>query len=89
MYPKTKYQQKIIAGRKSLKLNRVIVRNFVTYLFCWFCIGIYNYGLAQTEDTSSEEKINSIRLGYQKIQELINSQPVSTFALDEQKQKEF
>ena len=88
MYPKTKYQQKIIAGRKSLKLKRIIVLCFAICLFCWFSIGIHNYGLAQTEDASPEEKIDSIRLVSQKIQELVKSQPVSTFVLDEQKQKE-
>ena len=87
MYPKTKYQQKIIAGRKSLKLKRIIVLCFAICLFCWFSIGIHNYGLAQTEDASSEEKIDSIRLVGQKIQELVKSQPVSTFVLDELKQK--
>ena len=87
MYPKTKYQQKIIAGRKSLKIKRIIVLCFAICLFCWFSIGIHNYGLAQTEDASSEEKIDSIRLVGQKIQELIKSQPVSTFVLDELKQK--
>ena len=87
MYPKTKYQQKIIAGRKNLKLERIIVLCFAICLFCWFSIGIHNYGLAQTEDASSEEKIDSIRLVDQKIQELIKSQPVSTFVLDELKQK--
>ena len=87
MYPKTKYQQKIIAGRKSLKLKRIIVLCFTICLFCWFSIGIHNYGLAQTEDASSEEKIDSIRLVGQKIQELVKSQPVSTFVLDELKQK--
>ena len=87
MYPKTKHQQKIIAGRKSLKLKRIIVLCFAICLFCWFSIGIHNYGLAQTEDASSEEKIDSIRLVGQKIQELVKSQPVSTFVLDELKQK--
>ena len=87
MYPKTKYQQKIIAGRKSLKLKRIIVRCFAICLFCWFSIGIDNYGLAQTEDASPEEKIDSIRLVSQKIQELVKSQPVSTFALNELKQR--
>lgn len=87
MYPKTKYQQKIIAGRKSLKLKRIIVLCFAICLFCWFSIGIDNYGLAQTEDASSEEKIDSIRLVSQKIQELVKSQPVSTFALNELKQR--
>ena len=87
MYPKTKYQQKIIAGRKSLKLKRIIVLCFAICLFCWFSIGIHNYGLAQTEDASPEEKIDSIRLVSQKIQELVKSQPVSTFVLDELKQK--
>ena len=87
MYPKTKYQQKNIAGRKSLKLKRIIVLCFAICLFCWFSIGIHNYGLAQTEDASSEEKIDSIRLVGQKIQELVKSQPVSTFVLDELKQK--
>ena len=87
MYPKTKYQQKIIAGRKSLKLKRIIVRCFAICLFFWFSIGIYNYGLAQTEDVSPEEKIDSIRLVSQKIQELVKSQPVSTFVLDKLKQK--
>ena len=87
MYPKTKYQQKIIAGRKSLKLKRIIVLCFAICLFCWFSIGIHNYGLAQTEDASSEEKIDSIRLVSQKIQELVKSQPVSTFVLDKLKQK--
>lgn len=87
MYPKTKYQQKIIAGRKSLKLKRIIVLCFAICLFCWFSIGIHNYGLAQTEDASSEEKIDSIRLVGQKIQELVKSQPVSTFVLDELRQK--
>ena len=87
MYPKTKYQQKIIAGRKSLKLKRIIVRCFAICLFFWFSIGIDNYGLAQTEDASSEEKIDSIRLVNQKIQKLVKSQPVSTFVLDELKQK--
>tara|TARA_B100001179_G_scaffold3197_1_gene2228 strand:- start:1167 stop:1601 length:435 start_codon:yes stop_codon:yes gene_type:complete len=87
MYPKTKYQQKIIAGRKSLKLKRIIVLCFAICLFCWFSIGIHNYGLAQTEDASSEEKIDSIRLVGQKIQELVKNQPVSTFVLDELKQK--
>ena len=48
---------------------------------------MHNYGLAQTEDASSEEKIDSIRLVSQKIQELVKSQPVSTFVLDELKQK--
>ena len=87
MYPKTKYQQKIIAGRKSLKLKRIIVLCFAICLFCWFSIGIHNYGLAQTEDASPEEKIDSIRLVSQKIQELVKSQPVSTFALNELKQR--
>ena len=87
MYPKTKYQQKIIAGRKSLKLKRIIVLCFAICLFCWFSIGIHNYGLAQTDNASSEEKIDSIRLVGQKIQELVKSQPVSTFVLDELKQK--
>ena len=87
MYPKTKYQQKIIAGRKSLRIKRIIVLCFAICLFCWFSIGIHNYGLAQTEDASSEEKIDSIRLVGQKIQELVKSQPVSTFVLDELKQK--
>ena len=87
MYPKTKYQQKIIAGRKSLKLKRIIVRCFAICSFCWFSIGIDNYGLAQTEDVSPEEKIDPIRLVSQKIQELVKSQPVSTFALNELKQK--
>ena len=87
MYPKTKYQQKIIAGRKSLKLKRIILLCFAICLFCWFSIGIDNYGLAQTEDASSEEKIDSIRLVGQKIQELVKRQPVSTFVLDELKQK--
>ena len=87
MYPKTKYQQKIIAGRKSLKLKRIIVLCFAICLFCWFSIGIHNYGLAQTEDASSEEKIDPIRLVSQKIQELVKSQPVSTFVLDELRQK--
>ena len=48
---------------------------------------MHNYVLAQTEDTSSEEKIDSIRLVAQKIQELVKIQPVSTFVLDELKQK--
>ena len=87
MYPKTIYQQKIIAGRKSLKLKRIIVLCFAICLFCWFSIGIHNYGLAQTEDASSKEKIDSIRFVGQKIQELVKSQPVSTFVLDELKQK--
>ena len=87
MYPKTKYQQKIIAGRKSLKLKRIIVLCFAICLFCWFGIGISNYVLAQTENASSEEKIDSFRLESQKIQELIKSQPVATFVLDEQRQK--
>ena len=87
MYPKTKYQQKIIAGRKSLKLKRIIVRCFAICFFCWFSIGIDNYGLAQTEDASPEEKIDSIRLVSQKIQELIKSQPASTFVLDNLKKK--
>ena len=87
MYPKTKYQQKIIAGRKSLILKRVIVLCFAICLFCMFSIGMHNYALAQTEDASSEEKIDSIRLVGQKIQELVKSQPVSTFVLDELKQK--
>ena len=87
MYPKTKYQQKIIAGRKSLKLKRIIVLCFAICLFCMFIMGMHNYGLAQTEDASSEEKIDSIRLVGQKIQELVKSQPVSTFVLDELKQK--
>ena len=87
MYPKTKYQQKIIAGRKSLKLKRIIVLCFAICLFCMFSIGMHNYGLAQTEDASSEEKIDSFYLESQKIQELIKSQLVSTFVLDEQKQK--
>ena len=87
MYPKTKYQQKIIAGRKSLKLNRVTFRCFTFCLFCLFSIGIGNYGLAQTEDASSEEKIDPIRLEAQKIQELVKSQPVSNLVLDEQRQK--
>ena len=87
MYPKTKYQQKIIAGRKSLKLKRIIVRCFAIYFFCWFSIGIDNYGLAQTEDASPEEKIDSIRLVSQKIQELVKSQPVSTFVPDQLKQR--
>lgn len=87
MYPKTKYQQKIIAGRKSLKLKRIIVLCFAICLFCWFSIGIPNYGLAQTEDASPEEKIDPIRLVSQKIQELVKSQPVSTFALNELKQR--
>ena len=87
MYPKTKYQQKIIAGRKSLILKRVIVLCFAICLFCMFSIGMHNYGLAQTEDASSEEKIDSIRLVGQKIQELVKSQPVSTFVLDKLKQK--
>ncbi|SUZ76228.1 uncharacterized protein METZ01_LOCUS29082, partial [marine metagenome] len=60
---------------------------FVICSFCWFSIGIDNYGLAQTEDASPEEKIDSIRLVSQKIQELVKSQPVSTFVLDELKQK--
>ena len=85
MYPKTKYQQKIIAGRKRLK--RIIVLCFAICLFSWFSIGTHNYGLAQTEDASSEEKIDSIRLVGQKIQELVKNQPVSTFDLDELKQK--
>ena len=87
MYPKTKYQQKIITGRKSLKLKRIIVQCFAICLFFWFSIGIYNYGLAQTEDASPEEKTDSIRLAAQKIQELVKSQPVSTFTLNELKQK--
>jgi hypothetical protein len=87
MYPKTKYQQKIIAGRKSLKLKRITVQCFAICLFCWFSIGIDNYGFAQTEDASPEEKIDPIRLVSQKIQELVKSQPVSTFVLDELKQK--
>tara|TARA_B100001079_G_scaffold229681_1_gene208484 strand:+ start:379 stop:813 length:435 start_codon:yes stop_codon:yes gene_type:complete len=87
MYPKTKYQQKIIAGRKSLKLKRIIVRCFAICLFCWFSIGIDNYGLAQTEDASPEEKIDPIRLVSQKIQELVKSQPVSTFAPEQLKQR--
>ena len=60
---------------------------FTICLFCWFSIGIHNYGLAQTEDASSEEKIDSIRLVGQKVQELVKSQPVSTFALNELKQR--
>ena len=48
---------------------------------------MHNYGLAQTEDASSEEKIDSIRLVDQKIQELIKSQPVSTFVPDQLKQR--
>ena len=87
MYPKTKYQQKIIAGRKSLKLKRIIVRCFAICLFCWFSIGIDNYSLAQTEDASPEEKIDPIRLVSQKIQELVKSQPVSTFVPDQLKQR--
>ena len=87
MYPETKYQQKIIAGRKSLKLKRIIVLCFAICLFCMFSMGMHNYGLAQTEDASSEEKIDSIRLVGQKIQELVKSQPVSTFVLDELKQR--
>ena len=87
MYPKTKYQQKIIAGRKSLKLKRIIVRCFAICLFFWFSIGIDNYGLAQTEDASPEEKIDHIRLVSQKIQELVKSQPVSTFVPDQLKQR--
>ena len=87
MYPKTKYQQKIIAGRKSLNLKRIILLCFAICLFCLFSIGIDNYGLAQTEDASSEEKIDSFHLESQKIQELIKSQLVSTFVLDELKKK--
>ena len=87
MYPKTKYQQKIIAGRKSLKLKRIIVRCFAICSFCWFSIGIDNNGLAQTEDASPEEKIDFIRLVSQKIQDLVKSQPVSTFDLNELKQR--
>ena len=87
MYPKTKYQQKIIAGRKSLKQKRIIVLCFAICLFCMLSMGIGNYGLAQTKDASSEEKIDSIRLESQKIQELVKSQPVSTFTLNELKQK--
>jgi len=85
MYPKIKNQNENIAGIKSIKVNRVIVRAFVICLFYLFDIGIYNYVLAQTEDTSFEEKFNSYRLENQRIQELINSQPVSTFAPDELK----
>ena len=87
MYPKTKYQQKIIADRKSLKLKRIIVLCVAICLFCWFSIGTHDYVLAQTEDASSEEKIDPIRLVGQKIQELVKSQPVSTFALNELKQR--
>ena len=87
MYPKTKYEQKIIAERQILKLNRDILRSFAIGLVCCFSIGISNYGLAQTEESSSEEKIDSIRLESQKIQELGKSQPDSTFVLDEQRQK--
>ena len=87
MYPKTKFEQKIIVERKILKLNRVILRGFAISIFCWFSIGIDNYGLAQTEDASPEEKIDPIRLVSQKIQELVKSQPVSTFVLDELKQR--
>ena len=87
MYPKIKYQQNIIAGRKSLKLKRIIVRCFAICSFCWFSIGIDNYGLAQTEDASPEEKIDPIRLVSQKIQELVKSQPVSTFVPDQLKQR--
>ena len=87
MYPKTKYEQKIIAVRKILKLNRVTLIGFAIGLFCLFSIGIDNYGLAQTEDASSEEKIDSFRLESQKIQELIKSQLDSAFVLDDQKQK--
>ena len=87
MYPKTKYEQKIIAERQILKLNRDILRSFAIGLVCCFIIGISNYGLAQTEDSSSEDKIDSFRLEDQKIQELIKSQFVSTFVLDEFKQK--
>jgi len=43
--------------------------------------------LAQTEDTSPEEKIDPIRLVSQKIQELLKSQPVSTFVPDQLKQR--
>ena len=50
-------------------------------------MGMHNHSLAQTEDASSEEKFDPIRLVGQKIQELIKSQPVSTFVLDELKQK--
>ena len=63
------------------------MRCFAICLFCWFSIGIDNYGLAQTEDASPEEKIDPIRLVSQKIQELVKSQPVSTFVLDELKQR--
>ena len=87
MYPKTKYQQKIIAGGKNIKLERIIVLCFAICLFCWFSMGMHKYVLAQTENTSSEEKINPIRLVSQKIQELVKSQPVSTFVLDKLKQK--
>ena len=50
-------------------------------------MGIHKYVLAQTENASSEKKIDSIRLVGQKIQELVKSQPVSTFALNELKQR--
>ena len=50
-------------------------------------MGMHNYGLAQTEAASPEEKIDHIRLVSQKIQELVKSQPVSTFVLDVQRQK--
>ena len=63
------------------------MRCFAICSLCWFSIGIDNYGLAQTEDASPEEKIDPIRLVSQKIQELVKSQPVSTFVLDELKQK--
>ena len=63
MNTETRYQNKIIAAKKDVRLRCIVRRSFAVVIFGWVFVNCINFGFAQTENTTVEgiSKNNNVR----------------------------
>ena len=63
MYTETRYQIKIIAAKKDVRLRCIVRRSFAVVIFGWVFVNCIDFGFAQTENTTIEgiSKNNNVR----------------------------